>query len=162
MLLIGLCIQVCERRRCWLRIFPLPSGLKVETLLLLAWAHSRTNSRLVATWQLSPPLLQSGFTRLVALCSKVTTRRSRVQPSLLSCPCAFHYQHPEHTPNHTPAAAWHHRTHSQGVWRRAWPAARRQSRWQPTLAGLSWNTRLGSAMKIVRQPQDFICPVRHN
>lgn len=85
-------------------------------------AHANANSRLVATWGVHPMQPQRGFTQLVTLCWKVTTRRSRVQSSLLSCPRAFNNQHPEHTPNHTPehtpATACHHSTHSQGAWRR--------------------------------------------
>lgn len=126
MQLIGLCMQVCElwEKQVLAQGLPLtfwPRGRDLGSL-----AHATPNRRVVATWAVRPQVPQRGFTRLVTPCWKVTTRRSRVQSSLLSCPSAFHHQHPkhtpeqtpEHTPEHTPAAAWHHRTHSQGVWRR--------------------------------------------
>lgn len=56
------------------------------------------------------------LTQLVTLCWKVTTRGSRVQPSLLSCLHAF----PTNTPN-TPLLHYDIIAHSLRVWRRIYP-----------------------------------------
>lgn len=162
MQLIRLCIQVFEstqRRRCWLRVFPLSSGLKVETLLqqalnLEASRHVRACAP-TCRKEVSP-----GWW--------LGARRSRPEGQGFSHHCYLAAAHSTtNTPNTPPTTPplqhdiiEHTVTESGGggPGRQHGDRAADSRHWLGLAEILAWVQQ----WKKVRQPQHFICPVWHN